>query len=143
MTIFLMGCTVENFENGVNVTYEVTPESFVEGLNNIDSGYLPTNYIEKSIYKTERNGFFVYYDGLYDEYVAVNLSYLIALQYSFSYATNYDVANEFRIIQDDDEYEFSYIGDYYGDNYEIVDISYFDYNTNEDVFKGYVTGSFY
>jgi hypothetical protein len=122
----------------------ITASGFVSALNNVDPYYVPANYLEKTEYETIRGqGFFVYYDGMYDEYVAVDKDYLRSIAYWDYYSSNSGLAQEFRDIQDDDEWDYGMIGDYYGDYYEIVDPIAYDSYYDEFIFEGVVSGNLY
>lgn len=121
----------------------INGQQFVNALNNTDPATTPFNTLEKSEYDTLKNGWFVYYDGKYDEYVAVDSYYIKTLSYWDYYSNNSSLAREFRDVQRDDEFDFGFIGDLYGDNYEIVDVYGYDVLNDEWVYEGIVTGDLY
>lgn len=121
----------------------INGQQFVNALNNTDPATTPFNTLEKSEYDTLKNGWFVYYDGKYDEYVAVDSYYIKTLSYWDYYSNNSSLAREFRDVQSDDEFDFGFIGDLYGDNYEIVDVYGYDVLNDEWVYEGIVTGDLY
>lgn len=118
----------------------VTANQFVNALNNVDGSYY--NEMEK-LDTIRGEGFFVYFDDEWQEYVAVDVDYLRTIQYWSYYANTTDLAGEYRDIQDDDYFYGGLIGDGYGDDYEIVD--YYDYDVwnDEVIFQGIDSGYLY
>jgi len=123
----------------------VTAQGFVNSLNDVD-GY-NDNELVKDEYDTVRSDwdsedFFVIYDAEYDEYMAVSLQYIRTITYYDYYSSNFNLATEFRDIQDDDDFFNGLVGDGFGDDYEIVDYEY----TNiwgEDFYRGFDSGYLY
>jgi hypothetical protein len=118
---------------------------FVDALNDVDNAAFPyDNYIVKDQYDTIRNDedFFVIGDEEYQENVGVSLQYLRSIVYYSYYSSNYNLADEFRDVQADDEYFTGLIGDGYGNDYEIVDY-YGSDSYGDPVYVGYDSGLFY
>lgn len=123
----------------------VSAQSFVNSLNDVD-GY-SDNELVKDEWDTVRSSwdsedFFVIYDAEYDEYVSVSLQYVRTITYYDYYSSNFNLATEFRDIQDDDDFFNGLIGDGYGDDYEIVDYSHTDI-WGEDYYRGFDSGLLY
>lgn len=121
----------------------INGNSFISALNGVDSVNTPYNTMEKDEWDTLKDGWFVYYDGKFDEYVAVDSYYLKTLSYWSYYSSNSALAKEFRAIQNEDEFDFGFIGDTFGDNYEIVDLYGYDSLNDEWVYEGIITGDLY
>lgn len=122
----------------------VTAQGFVNSLNDVDG--FSDNELVKDEYDTVRSDwdaedFFVIYDAEYDEYVAVSLQYIRTITYYDYYSSNFNLATEFRDIQDDDEFFNGLIGDGLGDDYEIVDYEYTSFG--EDYYRGFDSGYLY
>lgn len=107
----------------------ITATEFVNALNRVDisSG----SYVELYTDETLRSAvpgeedWFVIWDDKYNEYKAVSLQYIRAIVYVDYYANNDGVAEEFRNIERDDILAGELNGDYYGDDYEVVDYDSF------------------
>lgn len=107
----------------------ITATEFVNALNRVDisSG----SYVELYTDETLRSAvpgeedWFVIWDDKYNEYKAVSLQYIRAIVYVDYYANNDGVAEEFRNIERDDILAGELNGDYYGDDYEVVDYDAF------------------
>jgi hypothetical protein len=113
----------------------ISATSFVNGLNAADNTLFDSSVVLysdetlRSAWDTE--DWFVIYDALRNEYKAVSLQYIRSIVYYAYYSNNYDLAQEFRDIEEDDMY-FGYVdGDAFGNDYE--DVSY-------NVFDGYYYG---
>ena len=128
---------------GKYTSSSINGQQFVNALNNTDPSYTPYNTMEKDEWQSLKDGLFVYYDGKYDEYVAVDVYYLKTLSYWDYYSSNSSLAREFRDVQSDDEFDFGFIGDAWGDNYEIVDLYGYDILNDEYVYEGIITGDLY
>ncbi len=128
---------------GKYTSSSINGQQFVNALNNTDPSYTPYNTMEKDEWQSLKDGWFVYYDGKYDEYVAVDVYYLKTLSYWDYYSSNSSLAREFRDVQSDDEFDFGFIGDAWGDNYEIVDLYGYDILNDEYVYEGIITGDLY
>ncbi|OUR97148.1 hypothetical protein A9Q84_12540 [Halobacteriovorax marinus] len=116
-----------------------TAQGFVNGLNDVDG--FSDNELVKDIYDTDRSDwdaedYFVIYDAEYEEYVAVSLQYIRTITYYDYYSSNFNLATEFRDIQDDHDFFDGLIGDGFGDDYEIVDYEYTD-TFGEDHYRGF------
>lgn len=120
----------------------VTANGFVSALNSVDPYYYDLNTLEKDQYDSLRNNFFVYFDAKYNEYVAVDITYLRTLAYWDYYSNNQGLADEFRNVQEDDAWDLGLIGDGWGDDYEIVDYVGSD-AFGDPVFQGFDTGYYY
>lgn len=123
----------------------ITAQGFVNALNDVD-GY-SDNELVKHEWDTVRSDWdgeewFVIYDAEYGNEVAVSLQYLRTITYYDYYSSNYNLADEFRDIQDDDEFYSGLIGDGYGDDYEYVDYEYTD-RFGEDYYRGFDSGYLY
>ncbi|WP_157680634.1 hypothetical protein [Bacteriovorax sp. Seq25_V] len=147
--IMLASCGGGGGGGGSTSTYgkytspSINGQQFVNALNNTDPAYTPYNTMEKDEWASLKDGWFVYYDGKYDEYVAVDVYYLKTLSYWDYYSSNSSLAREFRDVQADDEFDFGFIGDAWGDNYEIVDLYGYDVLNDEYVYEGIITGDLY
>ncbi len=122
----------------------VSAQGFVSALNSVDPSYYDYNTLEKDEYDSLREGFFVYYDAKYDEFVGVDLTYLRTLAYWDYYSNNQGLADEFRDVQADDAWYYDgLIGDGWGEDYEIVDFTgSYDINGNP-IFVGFDSDMLY
>ena len=123
----------------------ISAQSFVNSLNDVD-GY-SDNVLVKDEWDTVRSSwdsedYFIYEDGEHGEEVAVSLQYIRSITYYDYYASNFNLASEFRDIQDDDEFFSGLIGDGNGNDYEIVDYEYTDI-WGEDYYRGFDSGLLY
>ena len=103
----------------------ILASEFVSSLNSVDSTYssrveLYTNETLRSAV-VGQDDWFVIYDAKFSEYKAVSLQYVRSIVYYDYYANNSAVASEFRKIERDDVLAGSINGDYYGNDYEVVD----------------------
>lgn len=105
-----------------------TASGFVSGLNSADNAsILDESFVELYADETLRSAmpgeedWFVIYDGKYDEYKAVSLQYIRSIVYYAYYSNNTDLAEEFRAIETDDILNGDLDGDFWGDDYEVVD----------------------
>lgn len=104
----------------------VTASQFVTALNNIESVY-NQSYVELYTDETYRSAvvgeddWFVIYDDVFGEYKAVSLQYIRSVVYYDYYSNNTALAEEFRDIEADDIANGDIYGDYWGDDYEVVD----------------------
>lgn len=106
---------------------------FVSALNSIEGYNADGSYVElytdetiRSTYAGEDN-WFVIYDDKYNEYKAVSLEYIRSIVYYDYYSNATSLAREFRSIERDDINYGDINGDFWGDDYEVVD---YDYWTN-------------
>ncbi len=127
----------------------ISVNQFVNALNDVDGAVDYGNYDDISFavkYTDETvrgEGFFVYFDSEFSEYVAVDIDYLRTIEYWDYYSSNTGLADTFRTIQDDDEYINDLIGDGDGLDYEIVDYFDTDYYTGEDFYIGFDSNELY
>jgi hypothetical protein len=107
----------------------VTVDQFVAALNNIESSNYQS-YVELYTNETLRSAtpgeedWFVIYDDRYNEHKAVSLQYIRAIVYYDYYSNTTALAEEFRAIENDDILNGDLFGDYWGDDYEVVDYDY-------------------
>lgn len=106
---------------------------FVSALNSIEGYNADGSYVELYTDETIRSTYageddwFVIYDDKYNEYKAVSLQYIRSIVYYDYYSNATSLAREFRSIERDDINFGDINGDFWGDDYEVVD---FDYWTN-------------
>ena len=103
----------------------ILASEFVSSLNSVDSTYssrveLYTNETLRSAVAGQ-DDWFVIYDAKFAEYKAVSLQYIRSIVYYDYYSSNRAVASEFRKIERDDVIAGRLNGDYYGNDYEVVD----------------------
>lgn len=139
------GGTSTGGNNGGNTstwgTYQspyVTVNQFVDSLNYIDGTF---SYVELYTDETFRSmmageeDWFVIWDDSFGEHKAVSLQYIRSIVY-YDYMSNTDaLASEFRAIEADDIANGDLYGDFWGDNYEVV-----DYDPITGIYYGVVTG---
>lgn len=107
----------------------VTAQAFVNGLNNTDPNF-DFSELELDIDETVRSGvigeddWFVIWDARYDEYKAVSLQYIRSIVYFDFFSNNSALAEEFRAIETDDILFGDINGDFFGDDYEVVDLDF-------------------
>ncbi len=115
----------------------VSVDAFVDSLNYID-GTIGTEVELYDTFRDEDEGldnWFVIWDDFYGEHKAVSLQYIRSIIY-YDYVRNTDsLAAEFRAIEADDINAGEFNGDFFGDDYEVVD--YFEF---DDVFVGRNSG---
>lgn len=111
----------------------VSVNEFVNALNRIEGFGADASYVElytdetiRSTYAGEDN-WFVIYDDKYNEYKAVSLEYIRSVVYYDYYSNSTALAREFRAIERDDILSGDINGDFWGDDYEVVD---YDFWTN-------------
>lgn len=103
----------------------ILASEFVSALNNVDGTY--SSHVELYTNETLRSAvpgqedWFVIWDAKFGEYKAVSLQYVRSIVYYDYYSNNRAVASEFRKIERDDILLGDVNGDYYGDDYEVVD----------------------
>lgn len=126
------GGTVGGGSSSTYGTYQsplVTASEFVSALNRV--GSLESSYVELYADETYRSAvvgqddWFVIYDDKYNEYKAVSLQYIRSIVYYDYYSSTSSLADEFRDIERDDILSGELNGDYYGDDYEVVDYDYY------------------
>lgn len=118
----------------------VSADSFVNALNNVD-GVIDSSEVILYSDETYRSAvpgqedFFVIWDAKWEEYKAVSLDYVRSIVYYDYYANTSALASEFRDIEDFDILAGESNGDYFGDDYEVV-----DYDDFTDSFWGRNSG---
>ena len=110
---------------GTYYSPNILASEFVSSLNSVDGTYssrveLYTNETLRSAVPGQ-DDWFVIWDAKYGEYKAVSLQYIRSIVYYDYYSNNRAVANEFRKIERDDIIGGELNGDYYGNDYEVVD----------------------
>lgn len=115
-----------------------TVDAFVDSLNYVDGANsfveLYTDETIRSTYVGEED-WFVIWDDAFGENKAVSLQYIRSIVY-YDYMSNTDaLASEFRAIESDDIANGDLYGDYYGDDYEVV-----DYDPITGIYYGVNTG---
>lgn len=107
----------------------ITANRFVDALNDHDGAPVyDESDLVLDISETERSkiagqdDWFVIYDADALHYKAVSLQYIRALTYYDYYANDYSTAGEFRQREFDDIADGYYNGDFFGDDYEVVDL---------------------
>lgn len=111
----------------------VSVSQFVNALNNIEGYGKNASYVELYADETYRSlvpgqdDWFVIYDDKFNEHKAVSLQYIRSIVYYDYYSNTTALAKEFRAIESDDILSGELNGDYWGDDYEVVD---YDYITN-------------
>lgn len=122
----------------------VSVNSFINALNNIEGFGRNDSDLVLDTYETIRSqqpgeeDWFVIWDDKFDEYKAVSLQYIRAIQYYDYYSNTSALASEFRAIEADDQAYGDLYGDYDGLDYEVV-----DYDSYNDVFWGVNSGMAY
>lgn len=110
---------------GIYQSPNILASEFVSSLNSVDSTY--SSQIELYSNETLRSSiagqddWFVIWDAKFSEYKAVSLQYIRSITYYDYYSNNRAVASEFRDIERDDIIAGGLNGDYYGNDYEVVD----------------------
>ncbi len=110
---------------GVYQSPNILASEFVSALNSVDSTY--SSRVELYSNETLRSGvagqddWFVIWDAKFSEFKAVSLQYIRSITYYDYYSNNSAVASEFRDIERDDIIAGDLNGDYYGNDYEVVD----------------------
>ena len=110
---------------GIYSSPNVLASEFVNSLNSVDGTYssrveLYTNETLRSAV-VGQDDWFVIYDAKFTEYKAVSLQYIRSIEYYDYYSNNRAVAKEFREIESDDILAGKTNGDFFGDDYEVVD----------------------
>lgn len=114
---------------GVKTSPNILASEFVSALNTNDGTYssavqLYTNETLRSAQPGQEK-WFVIWDAKYSEYKAVSLNYVRTIAYYDYYSNNLAVASAFRSIERTDILTNGRTnGDYYGDDYEVVDYRY-------------------
>jgi hypothetical protein len=110
---------------GTYMSPSILASEFVSALNNVDGTYstrveLYTNETLRSAAPGQED-WFVIWDAKFGEYKAVSLQYVRSIVYYDYYSSNRAVASEFRTIERGDILSGNVNGDYYGNDYEVVD----------------------
>jgi hypothetical protein len=119
------GSTGGSSTYGVYQSPNILASEFVNSLNSVDSTF--SSRVELYTNETLRSGiagqddWFVIWDAKYSEYKAVSLQYIRSVTYFDYYSNNRAVAAEFRAIERNDIIGGDLNGDYYGNDYEVVD----------------------
>jgi hypothetical protein len=104
----------------------ITVQAFIDNISSVD-GEIDDSFMVLDTDETYRSfeagedEWFVMYDAKYDEYKAVSLQYIRAVTYYDYYQSNYSTAEEFRNVETDDILSGDVNGDFWGDDYEVVD----------------------
>ena len=128
------------FTYGTYSSPNITVQSFIDKISSVDGEWddsflvLDTDESFRSIEPGE-DEWFVMYDAKYDEYKAVSLQYIRAITYYDYYSSSYSTAEEFRNIETDDILGGDVDGDFWGDDYEVV-----DYDGSTDSYWGRNSG---
>lgn len=110
---------------GMYYSPNILASEFVNSLNSVDGTY--SSHVELYTNETLRSqvpgqeDWFVIWDAKYSEYKAVSLQYIRSIVYYDYYANNRAVASEFRSIERGDILSGNLNGDYYGNDYEVID----------------------
>jgi len=110
---------------GAHTSPNILASEFVNALNNVDGTYsssveLYTNETLRS-QQAGQEQWFVIWDAKFSEYKAVSLNYVRTIVYYDYYSNNQAVASEFRSIERSDIISGNINGDYFGNDYEVVD----------------------
>jgi hypothetical protein len=127
---------------GPHTSPNILASEFVSALNNVDGTYstavmLYSNETLRSVQPGQEQ-WFVIWDAKYGEYKAVSLNYVRSIVYYDYYSNNSAVASEFRSIERSDILSGHYNGDYYGNDYEVV-----DYHSSTGYYEGRNSGYLY
>lgn len=108
----------------------VTVDQFVDAINYVDGRDSEVELYTDETYRSAINGedqWFVIWDDKFSEHKAVSLEYVRSIVY-YDYMSDHDtLAAEFRDIESDDIFSGEINGDYFGDDYEVVD---YDFGTD-------------
>jgi hypothetical protein len=130
---------------GPKTSPSVSANGFISALNSVDGASFPfESYMIKDQWDTVRSNetWFVIYDAEYNQDVAVSLQYLRSIVYYAHFSSNNNLAREFRDIQSDDQFFNGFIGDFHGNNYEVVVYDFTDV-WGEDYYRGTRSGLLY
>ncbi|PIP94575.1 MAG: hypothetical protein COW00_08650 [Bdellovibrio sp. CG12_big_fil_rev_8_21_14_0_65_39_13] len=144
----LVGCGGGGGGGSTYGTYQspyISATQFVNALNSYDGAPIyDESMIELYTDETLRSAvygeddWFVIYDAKYNEHKAVSLQYVRSIVYYDYYQSNYSTAKEFRTIENSDILSGNTNGDFWGDDYEVV-----DYNAYSGVYVGRNSGFLY
>lgn len=125
----------------------ITANAFVNALNDADAAATGNlSYVELYEDETLRSAtagedqWFVIYDNKYNEHKAVSLQYIRTIVYYDYYSNNRATADEFRSIERNDILAGNTNGDFWGDDYEVVDQFFVG---GEAVYEGRRSGLMY
>ncbi|MBY0415942.1 MAG: hypothetical protein K2Q18_17355 [Bdellovibrionales bacterium] len=110
---------------GAYTSPNILASEFVSSLNSVDGTY--STKIELYSNETLRSktagqdDWIVIWDAKFQEYKAVSLQYIRSIVYYDYYSNNRAVASEFRGIERQDVINGKLNGDFFGDDYEVVD----------------------
>ena len=118
------GCGGSSY--GAHTSPSILASEFVNALNGVDGTYssrvaLYTNETLRS-QQLGQEQWFVIWDAKYGEYKAVSLNYVRTIVYYDYFSSNRAVASEFRSIERSDILSGELNGDYWGNDYEVVDL---------------------
>ena len=119
------GSTGGTSSYGVYQSPNILASEFVSALNTVDSTY--SSRVELYSNETLRSAvagqddWFVVWDAKFSEFKAVSLQFIRSVTYYDYYSNNRAVAAEFRAIERDDILSGELNGDYFGNDYEVVD----------------------
>lgn len=119
------GSTGGGSSYGAYTSPSILASDFVSSLNSVDGTY--SSRVELYANETLRtqapgqDDWFVIYDAKFGEYKAVSLQYIRTIVYYDYYSNNRAVASEFRNIERRDVMNGDLNGDYFGNDYEVVD----------------------
>ena len=127
---------------GAYTSPNLLASQFVSALNSNDGTYssavqLYTNETLRSSQPGQEQ-WFVIWDAKYSEYKAVSLQYVRAIVYYDYYSNNQAVAAQFRKTETSDILSGNVNGDYYGNDYEVV-----DYHASTGYYEGRNSGYLY
>lgn len=120
------GSTYGTYQSG-----SISATTFIDALNRIEGYGDNASFIELYADETIRSTYvgeddwFVIYDDKFDENKAVSLQYIRSIVYYDYYSNSTALAEEFRAIETDDILAGDLNGDYFGDDYEVVDYDFF------------------
>ena len=112
---------------GAYMSPSASVTAFVNALNSVDGTYL--NQSAVMLYENEtlrslvpgEEQWFVIWDEKFGEYKSVSLQYVRSIVYYDYYSNSSALAQEFRDIETTDILNGDLNGDFFGDNYEVVD----------------------
>jgi hypothetical protein len=116
----------------------VTVDQFVDALNYVDGDYSSVELYTDEAYRSAVQGedqWFVIWDDKFNEHKAVSLEYVRSVVYYDYMSDNDTLAAEFRDIESDDILGGDVNGDFFGDDYEVV-----DYDSYTDSYWGRNSG---
>ena len=127
---------------GAYTSPNILASEFVSALNAKDGTYsskveLYTNETVRSS-QAGQEQWFVIWDAKYSEYKAVSLQYVRSIVYYDYYRNNSAVASQFRSTERSDILSGNVNGDYYGNDYEVV-----DYHASTGYYEGRNSGYLY